>query len=104
MSPHALYDALWERKLLHQAYAGYAELTRPVLLLHWAWPRVSGEVQARAIETPCTAGQTVRIVMVSRFGDMGITDRLDDQYGYAYRTRPEEGLLTNCRLHRDPTP
>lgn len=30
-------------------------------------------------------GTVVRIVMVSRFGDVGITDDLDKQYGYEAR-------------------
>lgn len=31
------------------------------------------------------AGQTVKIVMVSRFGDVGITGQLDAEYGYNAR-------------------
>lgn len=30
-------------------------------------------------------GQLVRIVMVSRFGDIGVTDKLDDITGYVAR-------------------
>lgn len=35
-------------------------------------------------------GTKVRIVMVSRFGDVGITEKLDDQVGYGARVNLEE--------------
>lgn len=34
---------------------------------------------------PIKAGTTVKIVMVSRFGDVGITDKLEDEVGYMAR-------------------
>lgn len=45
-------------------------------------------------------GVTVRIVMVSRLGDLGITTNLDAQHGYISRVEPGEGYLTNMRLTR----
>ena len=44
------------------------------------------------------AGTTVRIVMASRLGDLGITRDLTKQYGYETRTSPSDGYLMNCRL------
>jgi hypothetical protein len=44
------------------------------------------------------AGATVRVVMVSTLGDMGITRDLSACYGYEIRVTPGAGYLTNCRL------
>jgi hypothetical protein len=46
------------------------------------------------------AGTTVRIVMASRFGDVGITDDLSRERGYGSRLCPEQ--LSNLR--KTPTP
>lgn len=40
--------------------------------------------------TPYKAGDLVKVVMVSRFGDCGITTDLKAEYGYAARVMPEE--------------
>ena len=47
---------------------------------------------------PLKAGTTVRIVMVSRLGDMGITRNLKATHGYEMRVGPGSNFLTNCRL------
>lgn len=39
---------------------------------------------------PYWHGQIVKCVMVSRFGDCGITDKLDAATGYDLRVQPEE--------------
>lgn len=44
------------------------------------------------------AGTTVRIVMVSRFGDVGITEKLDNATGYGKRI--DIGKLVNLRKER----
>ena len=44
------------------------------------------------------AGSTVKIVMASRFGDVGITPRLDEEYGYQARVTLDD--LTNLRKDR----
>lgn len=50
--------------------------------------------------TKIPAGTTVRIVMASRLGDLGITRELNKQHGYETRVMPGDGYLTNCRLAR----
>lgn len=37
------------------------------------------------VDVPMTSGQRVRVVMASRFGDVGITPKLEDVRGYAAR-------------------
>jgi len=47
------------------------------------------------------AGTTVKVVMVSRFGDVGITDKLDSEHGYGMRGIDIEKLdeyMTNLRI------
>lgn len=39
---------------------------------------------------PLKAGQLVKVVMVSRFGDCGITPDLDAEHGYVARVQPNE--------------
>ena len=48
--------------------------------------------------TTIPAGTTMRIVMASRLGDLGITRDLNVQHGYETRVLPGDGYLTNCRL------
>jgi hypothetical protein len=40
--------------------------------------------------TPYKAGDLVKVVMVSRLGDCGITKDLEKEHGYAARVMPEE--------------
>lgn len=40
-------------------------------------------------EHVCKAGTRVRVWMVSRFGDVGITDNLDEPHGYDARVEPD---------------
>lgn len=55
-----------------QRFTGHHAATGPVMESH-----------------PYRAGQTVKVVMVSRFGDCGITDRLDAEHGYDARVYPQ---------------
>lgn len=43
------------------------------------------------------AGSTVRITMVSRFGDVGISPKLKEEHGYLTRMAPASILLSNIR-------
>jgi len=44
----------------------------------------------------CKAGTTVKVWMVSRFGDVGITDNIIDPRGYDARVDPE--ILENLEI------
>lgn len=48
-------------------------------------------------------GKTVKVVMVSRLGDLGITDRLQATNGYDTRVLPV-GHLINCRIGKPYVP
>lgn len=42
-------------------------------------------------------GKTMRIVMVSRLGDFGLTDHLAETHGYGVRLAFDSALITNLR-------
>lgn len=52
-------------------------------------PQADGRFGPNMKPTPYKAGDLVKVVMVSRFGDCGITTDLTKQYGYAARVEPE---------------
>jgi len=55
----------------------YATLKRDVLMLHLR--------DSKEVEIPIPAGSTVKLVMVSRFGDVGVTEDLTAENGYGVR-------------------
>lgn len=60
----------------------YADLKEPLTMKHFlGWERGEAKMQ----KVPLAAGHRVRIVMVSRFGDVGITEDLDSENGYGAR-------------------
>lgn len=62
-------------------------------MLHFLGTNERGEQEYRDVH--CPAGSTVRIVMVSRMGDVGITENLEATTGYGARLKLED--LTNFR-------
>ena len=44
----------------------------------------------KTIPTPLKVGDIVKVVMVSRFGDCGITTDLKREFGYSTRVQPED--------------
>jgi hypothetical protein len=80
-----------ERPPPRQPTLGWAEVARDIEV-----PAVSGFHPASVIKK----GTTVRINMVSRFGDLGITPNLEQPNGYITRVSPTPENLTNCRLIR----
>ena len=75
----------------------FAEVTKPVTLSFYQgyWDE-NGPV---SVDHEIPEGTTVRIVMWSRFGDVGITDDLDADYGYDARLDLSE--LKNVRSIRN---
>lgn len=60
------------------------KLRQPVVLRIWNGER-DREMNPMFIHRELPAGAHVKIVMVSRFGDVGITDDLDAEHGYHSR-------------------
>jgi hypothetical protein len=55
----------------------YATLKRDVVMRHLR--------NTKEVEIPVSAGATVKLVMVSRFGDVGVTEDLTAENGYGIR-------------------
>ena len=60
----------------------FARLKKPVEMWHYKGIR-DGEQDFEKVD--CKSGQVVKIVMVSRFGDVGITEDLTAENGYGCR-------------------
>jgi hypothetical protein len=62
----------------------FARLKRPVEMWHWkGHSNEKGEPEFDKVL--CESGQLVKIVMVSRLGDVGLTEDLAAENGYAIR-------------------
>ncbi len=62
----------------------YATVTQPVVLHKWNGSHYpTTEANMTRVDVP--AGTTLKIVMVSRFGDCGLTDDLNAENGYSLR-------------------
>lgn len=48
-------------------------------------------------------GSTLKVVMVSRFGDCGLTDDLETDYGYGLRLDWEDAAMTDIRETKEPS-
>lgn len=92
MTGQQLFDLLFHVKCYHGHLCGYAELKEDVIFKYWQGHGADPEF----IEEQVPAGTTVKVVMASRFGDLGITKNMDVDHGYECRVEPD--LLENCRL------
>jgi hypothetical protein len=108
MTEQELYDLLWERlctsKDVHYAAAAKGDYSKPIYQPE-AYAELAKDLgmELWRYRERMKAGITVRIVMVSRLGDLGVTDQLGDQYGYIWRVQPGDGYLINCRLTKERT-
>lgn len=73
----------------------FAHLKKPVEMKHYIQQWKDGEPQFDTVM--CPAGTRVKIVMVSRFGDVGITEDLEAETGYGARV----ALSELCNFHND---
>jgi len=71
----------------------YGELTEDVRMSYYRGYWDGNEPAMDEYDVP--AGTTVRIVMVSRFGDVGVTEKLQNTTGYGIRL--DISKLTNLR-------
>lgn len=80
LTGHAL-DQGWEPHKEETWKYRFATLREPVTMKHWNGHGADPEYT----DVPLEAGHRVKIVMVSRFGDVGITENLDAETGYGAR-------------------
>lgn len=108
MTGPELYEYLWQAKCQRGGLTvlkGYATVCQPLALeetLQTATgDTVWGSHGPLTHTVALTAGTTVKIVMVSRLGDFGITSYLDRDTGYALRVRPDDARFTNWRVTKE---
>lgn len=93
---HQLYD--WAA--VHRPYRAYCTAAQPLKMYRWNGKHPA-EQNTTVDEVP--PGTTLRIVMVSRLGDCGLTDNLEATRGYQTRADWDSGLITDIRLTSEPT-
>ena len=82
---------LYARKERHEPTHAYVTTTEVLTLSKW-----QGH-QQRDIIVQVPPWTTLKIVMVSRFGDVGLTDDLTAENGYHLRLDPRSKALANLR-------
>ena len=94
----ALLAELWQLKQAHKPTLAYVTSTAPLIMRH-AFPSGSGWVFPEVV---IPSGSTLKVVMLSRFGDIGLTHHLDATHGYGLRILPDDSRLSNLRREREP--
>lgn len=83
------FDKLWDLKLQRiSCFEKFitAKVKQDVTMHVWNGKH---PVDGNMSEHVCKAGTVVRVWMVSRFGDVGITDNFENARGYDLRVEPE---------------
>lgn len=92
----ALIEKLWQRKCAFLPVAAYCTTTQPVTLKHFVrWEHGKTEPTMRSVPVP--AGQTLKVVMISRFEDFGLTEDLSASQGYGVRLPWDSPAFMNLR-------
>lgn len=92
----AVIDELYRRKEEYKDTHAYVTVTQPVILHKWNGNHYPS-VEANTTQVQVPAGTTLKIVMVSRFGDCGLTDDLNARNGYHLRIDFDSEVLGNIR-------
>lgn len=81
---HPMFYKMWEMKANHTwfNYEVYATTTKELEMCVW---NGTHPVEKNTTRHLCPAGSRVRVWMVSRFGDAGVTDNLTNPKGYDIR-------------------
>lgn len=90
---------LYQRKAKHELTHAYVTTTIPLPMHRWSGKH---PVDENSVTDMIPAGSTLKIVMVSRMGDCGLTDNLDAENGYGLRLNWDSGAMTNIRWDRMP--
>jgi hypothetical protein len=91
-------DALYDRKDFGQLTHAYVTTTEELTLLVWNQHHPVEENTTKKVVPP---GSTLKIVMVSRLGSIGLTDDLDADHGYHIRLDPADAAITDIRWERE---
>lgn len=86
---------LYRLKNNYEDYSGYVTTTEELELCKWNG-MTPPEKNMTIEKVP--PGTILKIVMVSRFGDCGLTDDLSADHGYHIRVDWEDPAISNIRL------
>lgn len=92
MTGQQLFDLLYHVKSYMGHICGYAELKYPAKFRYFRGHGKDPEWDEEIVP----AGTTVKVVMASHLGDLGVTKNMDVEDGYQARLEPNR--LENCRL------
>lgn len=92
---NALIDALYKIKASHRPIRAFVTTTAEIPF--GDKPGGKGPWNGDYLKL-IPAGTTLRICMISRMGDFGLTDNLDAEYGYGVRLVFEDAAIDNIRL------
>ena len=92
----AVIEELYRRKDEFKRTHAYVTVTQPVVLRKWNGQH-HPSLEANITNVPISAGTTLKIVMVSRFGDCGLTDDLNAENGYSLRVDFDSDVISNIR-------
>jgi len=93
-SREEIFDELYRCKANFETKSAYCAATKPIELHKWNGRHPVEENEEIVTVLP---GSTLKIVMVSRFGDCGLTDDLEAKNGYGTRVDIDSPLITNVR-------
>lgn len=94
MTETQLWEWMMDGKARGEFPNALATISKPITLRKWMGHFAEPEFS----EVPLEAGTRVRVVMASRFGDVGITDDLEAVTGYHYRSPCVEGEVHGGKI------
>ena len=97
----AVIEELYARKGRFQQTHAYVTATEPLRMSHWNGKHPPEQNMAYS---PINPGDILKIVAISRFGDFGLTTKLDADNGYGLRVDIDSPALADVRWTREPTP
>lgn len=96
----AVINELIARKERFAPQLGFVTTTVPLRMTKWNGIH---PYMDNVTYQPIPAGSTLRIVMISRFGDVGLTTDLGATYGYGLRVNLDDPAITDFRWTQAPT-
>jgi hypothetical protein len=93
----AAIAAMYERKAQSLPCDGFVTTTAAVPMRSWNGNHFPS-VEANTTTEMVPAGTVLKIVMVSRFGDCGLSDDLTADYGYGLRLNFDDDRIHDIRL------
>lgn len=93
----AAIEEMYARKSRHEPCNGFVTTTAPLPMQDWNGDHFPS-VEANTTTEIIPAGTVLKIVMVSRFGDCGLSDDLTADYGYGLRLNFDDDRIHDIRL------